>query len=107
MHINFDILFMLLLLGCYSFTLVNAHIILSRVDIKTKITRRQNGEIRLKDIKILAITKAEILGPEARKAILLLKINRFIVFLFFAFLGLELLFKSNIQVSFIHLFRKW
>jgi len=91
MRPDFEMNLMLLLLIGYSYTLINAHIFLARIDRKENIRRHPCGEIRLKDIKAMLQENVQSIDFELRKAILLLQINRATVYMFFFILGFELL----------------
>lgn len=85
-------IFMLLAFALgYCLTLGYAHVLLARIDRKTKIHRPGSGQISIKNVKTLVIAGKE--NTELTKAIVLLKINSVIVVLFFAWLALNCIYK--------------
>ena len=86
MRSNADVFVALMMLTAYSYAQLYAHVLLARADKKSSIPRRLNGEIRLREIKAFVSTRASVIEPETRKALTMLKMSNYIVYLFFAWL---------------------
>ena len=94
MKSNSDILIAFILLIGYCYTLIAAHILLARVDKKLNIFENFSLETGLKDVKSVVISFSHCV-PNAKKAIILLKLNNYIVYAFWALLIYSLLFETK------------
>ncbi len=91
MTLNFELILTLILLGIYTYTLVFAHILIARIDKREGVFQEPFTNLSVKFVKSLDAT-----DPEARKAALLLKLNNYTVFVFFALLAWWLTTQSTL-----------
>jgi hypothetical protein len=101
MKTNLEIITSLALLIGYSYTLSAAHVILAKIDKLTAVPRQITGEIRLSALPELCLAY-----PIARKAVTLLRINNYIVYVFFALLIWSLFFEGTSSLADIHALTK-
>jgi hypothetical protein len=94
MKSNSDILIAFILLIGYSYTLITAHILLARADKKLNIFENFSLETGLKDVKA-AVTGFSHCAPCVKKAVVLLKLNNYIVYAFWVLLIYSMLFETN------------
>jgi hypothetical protein len=104
MKSNLDLIITLILFIGYSYTQITAHVLLAGIDKKSKIPRHKSGEIRLKDITLLSLTEVNVCELELRKAMFLLKVNNYIIHVFFASLAYSLFFEITTRLNYLSIF---
>jgi hypothetical protein len=92
MKSNSDIIIALVLLAGYCYTLIYAHFLLINADKRTNIRMHSDGQTKIKDIRISGFAGSACGRPETKKAMLLLKLNYYIVYAFFGLLIYSLIF---------------
>ena len=92
-----------LLLG-YTYTLTAAHIVLARIDKQVEVPRARSGAI-----SVSALAEISPIIPTAKKAILLLRVNSCIIYIFIVLLVFSIFFGKtvfgNLSVSIKHINR--
>jgi hypothetical protein len=83
-----EILISLAILACYCYTLIAAHTLLAGIDKKIRFPRHSGEIINIKSVKAL-VSPAE---PGVKKAIMLLRLGNYLVYLYFAMLAGALVF---------------
>ncbi|OOQ56701.1 hypothetical protein [Mucilaginibacter pedocola] len=82
-----------LMLICYCYLLVNAHILLARVDRNIRVPRKPNGAILLKDLRVWSATRFNNTQPEVNRSILFFRLSNYISVLFIAMLAFSAIHK--------------
>jgi hypothetical protein len=83
-----EILISAAILACYCYTLIGAHILLSGMDKKIRLPRHSGGIININSVQALVLSAK----PGVKKAIMLLRLGNYIVYLYVAVLAGALVF---------------
>lgn len=94
MKSHFDVVISLILLSGYGYTLIMARLLLARIGGEINIPCDFTRETSFKEVK-MSLTRFSRSTPEAKKAIILLQLNNYILCVFLGLIICGILFKTT------------